>query len=82
MDDLIDLTGPRRHNEQDLDNLTLTAQPFKTLKLFVLAIASYLQQSVFYLKSKVGLLVILGVLAAAPALLLLFDGTHEKVILF
>ncbi|XP_011021552.1 PREDICTED: vacuole membrane protein KMS1 [Populus euphratica] len=67
-----------RH-QQELENLTMTGQPFKTLKFFVLAMIQYCKRSVFYLLAKGGWLMLLStVVAAAGIVLVTIDGPHEK----
>lgn len=77
---LIDL---RERHRQELENLTLTTQPFKTLRLFILAIFQYFRKSVLYLLAKGGWLMLLSTLIAALGILLVtIEGPHEKVIKF
>ncbi|XVF28876.1 hypothetical protein REPUB_Repub15cG0070400 [Reevesia pubescens] len=67
-----------RHR-QELENLTLTTQPFKTLRLFILAIFQYFKQSILYLLAKGGWLMLLSTLIATLGILLVtFEGPHEK----
>ncbi|KAK8670818.1 hypothetical protein V6N13_037434 [Hibiscus sabdariffa] len=69
----------RKRHRQELENLTLTAQPFKTLWLFILAIFEYFKQSVFYLFARGGWLMLLNTLIAALGILLVtVEGPHEK----
>ncbi|KAG8373061.1 hypothetical protein BUALT_Bualt12G0131600 [Buddleja alternifolia] len=69
----------RIKHQQELENLSLTSQPFKTLKLFVLAIILYLRRSVAYLLSNGGWLMLLTTFfAIAGILLVTVDGPHEK----
>ncbi|KAL0393081.1 UNVERIFIED_CONTAM: Vacuole membrane protein KMS1, partial [Sesamum radiatum] len=66
-------------HQQELENLTLTSQPFKTLKLFILAVTRYLSRSVAYLLSHRGWLMLLStIVAIAGVLLVTVDGPHEK----
>lgn len=72
--------GLHERHQQDLENLTLTTQPFKTLKLFVLAIALYIKRSILYILAKGGWLMLIStVFLALGILLLTIDGPHEKV---
>uniref|UniRef100_A0A2P2KC94 Vacuole membrane protein KMS1 isoform X2 n=1 Tax=Rhizophora mucronata TaxID=61149 RepID=A0A2P2KC94_RHIMU len=67
-----------RH-QQELEKLTLTTQPFKTLKFFVFAMIQYFKQSVFYLLAKGGLLMLLSTAISAVGILVVtIDGPHEK----
>ena len=72
--------GLRAKHQQELENLTLTTQPFKTLKFFIFAVIQYLRRTVLYLLSHGGYLMVLctvGVLV--DILLFTIDGPHEKV---
>lgn len=71
----------REKHQQDLENLTLAAQPFKTMKLFILAMLQYIKRSASYLLAKGGWLMLLSTVALALGILLMtIDGPHEKVI--
>ncbi|XXG48537.1 hypothetical protein AAC387_Pa02g2959 [Persea americana] len=63
----------------DLENLTLTSQPFKTLKFFILATVQYLKQSILYILGKGGWFMLLSILVVSFGILLIaVDGPHEK----
>lgn len=69
----------REKHQQELENLTLTAQPFKTIKFFILGVIQYLKRSILYLLAKGGWLMLsCTVVAALGILLVTFDGPHEK----
>ncbi|KAL9237620.1 hypothetical protein vseg_012147 [Gypsophila vaccaria] len=69
----------REKHQQELESLTLTTQPFRTLKFFLSAIYDYLKQSVRYLLAKGGWLLVLGTLVAACGVFLAtIEGSHEK----
>ncbi|XP_021291204.1 vacuole membrane protein KMS1-like [Herrania umbratica] len=69
----------RERHQQELEHLTLTTQPFKTLRLFILAIYQYFKRSVLYLLAKGGWLMLLSTLIAALGILLVtIEGPHEK----
>lgn len=71
-----------RH-QQELVNLTLTTQPFRTFKYFILAVVQYLKQSTLYLLAKGGWLLLLSTVVVAVGILLVtVDGSHEKVLCF
>lgn len=73
--------GLRKRHQEDLENLTLTIQPFKTLKFFVLAMVQYFNRSVLYLLAKGGWLMLLSTVVVAVGIVLVtFDGPHEKVL--
>ncbi|KAJ6356438.1 hypothetical protein OIU78_004525 [Salix suchowensis] len=75
----ISMEGLRERHQQELENLTLTGQPLKTLKFFVLAMVQYCKRSVFYLLAKGGWLMLLStVIAAVGIVLVTIDGPHEK----
>lgn len=60
--------------------MTLTTQPFKTLKFFVLAIHDYIKQCVAYLLAKGGWFLVLTTLVMSSGVLLAtIEGSHEKV---
>ncbi|KAI3459380.1 hypothetical protein Pfo_016043 [Paulownia fortunei] len=71
--------GLRIKHQQELENLSLTSQPFKTLKLFLLAVIQYLRKSLAYLLSHGGWLMLLSaIVVIAGILLVTIDGPHEK----
>ncbi|KAK8703826.1 hypothetical protein V6N13_047471 [Hibiscus sabdariffa] len=73
----------RERHRLELENLTLTTQPFKTLKLFILAVLQYFTRSVSYLLAKGGWLMLSSTLIAVLGILLVtVEGPHEKVIKF
>ncbi|KAF9673924.1 hypothetical protein SADUNF_Sadunf10G0074400 [Salix dunnii] len=73
------IAGRRERHQQELENLTLTGQPLKTLKFFVLAMVQYCKRSVFYLLAKGGWLMLLSTVVAAVGIVLVtIDGPHEK----
>ncbi|KAF9618794.1 hypothetical protein IFM89_002662 [Coptis chinensis] len=74
-----EISGLREKHQLELENLTLTAAPFKMLKFFTLATAQYLTRSITYLLTKGGWLLFLSVLILAFGVLLItIDGPHEK----
>ncbi|KAM7462772.1 hypothetical protein LguiA_030893 [Lonicera macranthoides] len=71
-------SGLRVKHDQEIEHLTLTTQPFKTLKFFISATFQYLQQSVLYLLRHGGwLMLLIAVLVIVGILLLTLDGPHE-----
>ncbi|KAL0348839.1 UNVERIFIED_CONTAM: Vacuole membrane protein KMS1, partial [Sesamum angustifolium] len=69
----------RIRHQQELEKLTLTSQPLKTLKLFFLAVRLYLRQSAAYLLSHGGWLMLLStIFVICGVLLVTVDGPHEK----
>ncbi|XP_043692387.1 vacuole membrane protein KMS1-like [Telopea speciosissima] len=72
-------TSLREKHQWELKNLTLTTQPFKTLKLFFLATIQYLKHSGLYILTEGGSVKLLGALLVAVGILLIaIDGPHEK----
>lgn len=75
----LSITGLREKHQHDLETLTLTTQPCRTLKFFVSAIADYVKQSVAYLLAKGGWLLVFSTLVMSCAVLLAtIEGSHEK----
>uniref|UniRef100_A0A6M2E7I5 Vacuole membrane protein KMS1 n=1 Tax=Populus davidiana TaxID=266767 RepID=A0A6M2E7I5_9ROSI len=73
------IAGLHERHQQELENLTMTGQPFKTLKFFVLAMVQYCKKSVFYLLARGGWLMLLSTVVAAVGIVLVtIDGPHEK----
>ncbi|KAD4179807.1 hypothetical protein E3N88_28398 [Mikania micrantha] len=72
-------------HKQELENLSLASQPFKTLKFFIVAVAQYLQRSLIYLVTHgVWLMLLVIVTVAGVILFLSTDGphaTHVEVLL-
>lgn len=82
-DKMVFIADLREKHQQELENLTLTAQPFKTIKFFILGVIQYLKRSILYLLAKGGWLMLsCTVVAALGILLVTIDGPHEKVALF
>ncbi|XP_012069605.1 vacuole membrane protein KMS1 isoform X2 [Jatropha curcas] len=75
----ISISDLHERHQQELENLTLTTQPFKTLKFFILAMIQYCKQSILYLLAKGGWLMLISTVVAALGILLVtIDGPHEK----
>ncbi|XP_065863330.1 vacuole membrane protein KMS1 [Euphorbia lathyris] len=73
------IAGIHARQQQELENLTLTTQPFKTLKFFVFALIQYFKQLAKYLLAKGGWLMLSSVMVVASVMLLVtIDGPHEK----
>ncbi|XP_027165737.1 vacuole membrane protein KMS1 [Coffea eugenioides] len=74
-----DVAGIRARHQEELENLTLITQPFKTIKLFILAVIQYLWRSAAYLLAHAGWFMLLSALFLfAGILLVTIDGPHEK----
>lgn len=72
--------GLRLKHQQELEKLTLTTQPFKTLKLFLFAVVLYLRRSASYVLSHGGWLMLFSALVGvAGILIVIIDGPHDKV---
>ena len=63
----------------DLENLTLTKQPLRTLHFFLLAMLQYLKRLATYILSKGGFFFLLIVLLVAPGILLAVSDGQNKV---
>ncbi|PIN19831.1 Vacuole membrane protein VMP1 [Handroanthus impetiginosus] len=73
------ISGLRIKHQQELENLSLSSQPFKTLKLFLFAVIQYLKRSSSYLLSHGGWLMLLSTIVVIVGILLVtLDGPHEK----
>ena len=80
MTELLLFAGLSGKHQQELENLRLTTQPFKTLKFFILAVVQYLKRLLQYLLGHGSWLIPMGVVLVAGGILLLnTDGPHEKV---
>ncbi|KAG8499779.1 hypothetical protein CXB51_006546 [Gossypium anomalum] len=81
--DLLHFVDLRERYRLELENLTLTTQPVKTLRFFLLAILQYIKRSASYLLAKGGWLMLSSTLIAVLGILLVtIEGPHEKVIKF
>ncbi|MBA0737926.1 hypothetical protein Gogos_011343, partial [Gossypium gossypioides] len=68
----------RERYRLELENLTLTTQPVKTLRFFLLAILQYIKRSASYLLAKGGWLMLSSTLIAVLGILLVtIEGPHE-----
>ncbi|XP_022868669.1 vacuole membrane protein KMS2-like [Olea europaea var. sylvestris] len=73
------IAGLHAKHQQELENLMLTTQPTKTLKLFILAVIQYVRRSISYVLSHSGRLMLLSsIVILAVVLLVTIDGPHEK----
>ncbi|XP_019423798.1 PREDICTED: vacuole membrane protein KMS1-like isoform X1 [Lupinus angustifolius] len=73
------ISGLHEKHQLELQNLTLTTLPFKTLKFFTLAVIQYIRKTTLYLLSKGGWLMLFSVAVGTLGIVLMtFDGTHEK----
>lgn len=60
--------------------MTLTSQPFKTIKFFTLAIIQYMKQTILYLLAKGGWLMLFSIVVGTIGIVLMtVDGPQEKV---
>lgn len=81
--ELLLFSEPHKMHQQESDNLTITTQPFRTLKFFVLAVIQYIKSSISYLLAKGGWLMLLSTVAIVIGILVVtIDGPHEKVFCF
>lgn len=75
------IQGLREKHHLELENLTLTTEPVKTIKFFVLAVLQYLKRTLLYLLAHGGWLMVLCTVGVLVGILLLtIDGPHEKVL--
>ncbi|KAJ4849176.1 meiotic spindle pole body protein Kms1, partial [Turnera subulata] len=75
----VSISGLRERQQLELENLTLTTQPFKTLKFFILAVVQYAKQSVLYILAKGGWLMVLSIVVAAIGILIVtIESPLEK----
>ncbi|KAG8636712.1 vacuole membrane protein KMS1 [Manihot esculenta] len=75
----ISIADLHERHQLELENLTLTTQPFKTIKFFILAIVEYFKRSVIYLLAKGGWLMLISTVVVTLGILLVtIDGPHEK----
>uniref|UniRef100_A0A7N0T7R4 Vacuole membrane protein KMS1 n=1 Tax=Kalanchoe fedtschenkoi TaxID=63787 RepID=A0A7N0T7R4_KALFE len=73
------ISGLREKYDNELESLSLTTQPLKTLKYFVYALIEYMKKSTSYLLAKGGWhLLIITLIGAVVVFLLAMDGPHEK----
>ncbi|KAG8080037.1 hypothetical protein GUJ93_ZPchr0007g5695 [Zizania palustris] len=73
------LSELREKHRIDLEGLTLTSQPFRTLALFVLAIGQTIKNTCLYvLKEGARLKLLVLLVVSSWVLLLVTDGPHEK----
>lgn len=73
----------REKYELELENLTLTAQPFKTLKFFTLAVIQCIKKTTLYLLAKGGWVMLFSVAVGTFGIVLMtLGGLQEKVFLF
>ncbi|KAM1171836.1 hypothetical protein TB2_021696 [Malus domestica] len=76
---LHNVSGIHEKHQEELDNLTLTSQPLRTLKFFILAVVQYVKRSISYLLARGGWLVFLSTVVLSLGILLItIDGPHEK----
>lgn len=73
--------GLHQKHKRELEKLTLTSQPFKTLKFFSLAILQHINRSLAYILAHVCLLILLiAIIVAIGVFLVTDDGPHKKVL--
>ncbi|XP_010522303.1 PREDICTED: vacuole membrane protein KMS2 [Tarenaya hassleriana] len=73
------ISGLHEKHQQDLEKLTLTTQPLKTLKFFTIAVSLYIRKSALYLLSKGRWLLLFSTaILVLGTLLVTKDGPHTK----
>ncbi|CAI8589495.1 unnamed protein product [Vicia faba] len=75
----LSISGLHERHKMELENLTLTTQPFKTLKYSTLAVIQYIKKTMLYLLAKGGWLLLFSVLVGTLGVVLMTQGClHEK----
>ncbi|KAM7274371.1 hypothetical protein ACFE04_029035 [Oxalis oulophora] len=74
------ISGVRERHQKEIQNLTLTTQPFNTFKYFVLAITQYLKTSLSALLCLFLFLGLIVVAASFGGFDFLLDGPHEMLL--
>ncbi|XP_023548712.1 vacuole membrane protein KMS1-like [Cucurbita pepo subsp. pepo] len=78
-DSEVSISELRRKQKEELENLTLVTQPFKTLKFFILGVLQYSKRSIAYILAKGGWFLLLHlIIGVAGILILTIEGPHEK----
>ncbi|XP_023006134.1 vacuole membrane protein KMS1-like [Cucurbita maxima] len=78
-DSEVSISELRRKQKEELENLTLVTQPFKTLKFFILGVLQYSKHSIAYILAKGGWFLLLHlIIGVAGILILTIEGPHEK----
>ncbi|CAK8539157.1 unnamed protein product [Lathyrus sativus] len=73
------ISGLHEKHKMELENLTLTTQPFKTLKYSTLAVIQYIKKTMLYLLAKGGWLLLFSVVVGTLGVVLMAQGClHEK----
>lgn len=73
------IEGLHEKHKMELENLTLTTQPFKTLKYSTLAVIQYIKKTMLYLLAKGGWLMLFSVAVGTLGVVLMTLGClHEK----
>ncbi|XP_057450277.1 vacuole membrane protein KMS1 [Lotus japonicus] len=75
----ISISGLHAKHQLELQNLTLTTQPFKTLKFSTLSVIQYIKKTTLYLLAKGGWLMLFSIAVGTIGILLMTLGClHEK----
>ncbi|XP_022958951.1 vacuole membrane protein KMS1-like [Cucurbita moschata] len=78
-DSEVSISELSRKQKEELENLTLVTQPFKTLKFFILGVLQYSKRSIAYILAKGGWFLLLHlIIGVAGILILTIEGPHEK----
>lgn len=73
--------GLRDKHQKELDNLTVTTQPLKTCKFFILAILQWLQQQTGHVSMKKFLFALISILAVGCGIMITaFCKPDEEVL--
>ncbi|KAK6233111.1 hypothetical protein SCA6_003184 [Theobroma cacao] len=71
------LSGLREKHREELENLTLTTQPLRTLKLFVFAVIQWIHQTI---RHRAGWFIFSSTLAGSIGILVMTIGRHHEMI--
>ena len=71
------LIGLRKKHQEELDNLTLTTQPLKTLKLFAFAVTQWIHQTI---RHRAGWFMFSSTLAGSIGILVTTIGGPHKMV--
>nr|GEW94352.1 vacuole membrane protein KMS1 [Tanacetum cinerariifolium] len=76
---MLNLVDLRQKHKRELEKLTLTSQPFTTLKFFISAILQHISRSLVYICAHGCLLILLiAAIVVVGVFLVTDDGPHTK----
>lgn len=72
------IVGLRQKHQEELDSLTLTTQPLRTLKLFAFGVIQWIHQTI---QHRAGWFMILSILAGSIGILVMtIGGPHHEMV--